>query len=189
MIKAWIKMWKSTFDYKGMATRKEYWLGVIANVIFMYIAMIPYALIFGRWMKVPMTPLLIIFFVIIFLPELSLYVRRARDAGWRTFTAVWLAVFMPVISGIFAGIYQSAPRDENGQIPKGPLNIIGYCMAVGFGLYMYSMVLGVAFFDGNFDVLSGMTTAGLLIMVAPLILYGILNWREVLRLFCSFFGD
>lgn len=183
MIKAWIKMWKSTFDYKGMATRKEYWLGVIANVIFMYIAMIPYALIFGRWLKVPMTPLLIIFFVIIFLPELSLYVRRARDAGWRTFTAVWLAVFMPVISGIFAGIYQSALRDENGQIPKGPINIMGYCMAFGFGLYIYSMVLGVAFFDGNFDVLSGMTTAGLLIASAPLIFFAFIMFAGMIKNF------
>lgn len=181
MIKAWIKLWKGIFDYKGVATRKEYWLGAIANTIFMYIAMIPYALIFGRWLKVPETMLLVIFFVIILFPELSLYVRRARDAGWRSFTTVWLAVCIPIISGIFAGICQTAPRDENGQALKRPLNIMGYCMAFGFGLYIYSMVLGVIFFDGDFEVLSSMTTAGLLFAVVPLMLYGILNWKEVLR--------
>lgn len=180
MIKAWVKLWKGIFDYKGVATRKEYWLGAIGNVFFMYLAAIPTALL-AKLVQMPLGVFFALFFTVIYLPVISLYVRRARDAGWRSFTTVWLAVFVPVISGIFVGIFPTAPRDENGRIPRGPVNIMGYCMAVGFGLYIYSAVLGVVFFDGNFDVLFGMTMTGLLLIVVLLIIYGIVNRKEVLR--------
>ena len=45
MIKPWIKMWKNTFNYKGTATRKEYWITLLLNILYMYVFIIPYALI------------------------------------------------------------------------------------------------------------------------------------------------
>ena len=45
MFKSWISMWKNAFNYTGTATRKDYWLALIMNVIVMYIGAIPCGLI------------------------------------------------------------------------------------------------------------------------------------------------
>ena len=83
------------------------------NVIFMYVAVVPYALITKHIID-NVAVALTIYMVAVNLPALSMYFRRARDAGWNIWTAVYLALIIPVFSGILAGIIPNC-----GKVSKG----------------------------------------------------------------------
>ena len=41
MWKAFVSLWKNIFNYKGKSGRKEFWLGIVMNIIMMYAGLIP----------------------------------------------------------------------------------------------------------------------------------------------------
>ena len=73
MIKAWLNLWKKTFNYCGKTTRKEYWLGLVANVIAMYILVIPYALILK---EITESVAVTVYLIVVNLPAFSAYARQ-----------------------------------------------------------------------------------------------------------------
>lgn len=82
---AFARMWANTFDYKGRASRKEYWFPfIIQCLIALAAAGLLYASLSvtsgGLWFCLGAFALLG-YLVLSFLPWLSLTVRRLRDAG------------------------------------------------------------------------------------------------------------
>ena len=172
MLKAWLSMWKKTFCFTGKATRKEYWLALIMNVIAMYVAIVPYALlakcITDNWMLVSA-----VYLIAVHLPVFSLYFRRARDAGWKMGTALYTAVTLPGIGALILGAISHC-----GSMGKGKSVILKLLM-FSFALFFYGGVLGLALY-GDPTAIPAMPIAGLLLAAGLLIGYGIVNWRQVL---------
>lgn len=175
MIKAWTSMWKNTFNFTGTVTRKGYWLALIMNVIVMYAGAIPYALVAFN-ITDNVTAIVTIYIVIFHLPVLALYFRRARNTGWKTGTAVYNFVIIPILSGLIVGILS-----DRGTIRKG-YSFIAKTIALSFGLFFYGGVLGLALY-GDPVAIPILPVSGLLLCSFTLIGYGIVNWREVLAFF------
>ncbi len=99
MIKAYIDFWKRAFDFSGRSTRPDYWWVYLINVIISTILVVGFVLIpfFSNVSHNPailndsteiqkmilkyMSPIMI-FGLIILIPQLSLQIRRLRDAGF-----------------------------------------------------------------------------------------------------------
>ena len=97
MIKAYIDFWKRAFDFRGRSTRPDYWWAYLVNVIIITIlcVLIPFfsnvdlsdpALLNNstELQKIIITyawPLML-FSLIELIPQLSLQIRRLRDAGF-----------------------------------------------------------------------------------------------------------
>ena len=94
MIKAYIDFWKRAFDFSGRSTRPDYWWAYLVNVI-IFCVLIPFfsnvdfsdpALLNNstELQKIIITyawPLML-FSLIELIPQLSLQIRRLRDAGF-----------------------------------------------------------------------------------------------------------
>ena len=133
MIKSWLDMWKNIFNYKGTVSRRDYWLALVANVIFMYAAAIPYALI-AKCITDNVTLVIVIFLIAVHLPVFALYSRRARSAGWSVFTTIYLTVTIPVLSGLLVGFISDCKAVGKGQ------GFMLKIFALSFALWFYSSV-------------------------------------------------
>ena len=175
MIKSWFDLWENIFNYKGKTNRKQFWLATIANIIAMYIFMIPYALILRKF---PVDAIIasVVFIVIMTVPVLAIYFRRANDAGLRLGTTIYIALVAPIISGLFVGIL---PTDYSTNKEKA---LIGKAFALSYGLFFYGGVLGIVFY-GEPTAIPGLPAAGLLLGALTLIVYGIRHPKEVLAFF------
>lgn len=175
MIKSWLDLWKNIFNYKGKTKRKHFWLAIITNVFAMYIFMIPYALILRNF---PVDSIIasVVFIVIMTVPVLAIYFRRANDACLRLGTTIYIALVAPIISGLFVGIL---PTDYSTNKEKA---LIGKAFALSYGLFFYGGVLGFVFY-GDPTAIPGLPAAGLLLGALTLIVYGIRHPKEVLAFF------
>lgn len=166
MVKAWLKLWRNTFNYTGTATCREYWLGLIMNVIAMYVGVLPCALLIKLVGNIDV--LIIAYIVFMQLPAFSIYFRRARGAGWKMGTAVYLAIVTPGISGLIVGMIT-----QPVVVSKGQSLMLKLC-ALGFGLFFYGGVLG--------GILYGDPTAIPALPSAGIALIGIiLIWNWVMQ--------
>ena len=177
MFKAWKDMWKNTFNYTGTVTCKDYWLALIMNVIVMYVGVVPYALI-AKNITDNVAVVVTIYLVAIHLPTLAIYFRRARSAGWKTGTAIYLAIITPIISGLIVGMIL------NCRVVSKGYSMISKIFALSFGLFFYGGVLGLVLY-GDPTAMPVMSILGLLLGSFTLIGYGIVNWRKVLAFFAG----
>ena len=121
MIKAYIDFWKRTFDFSGRSTRPDYWWVYLINVIINTILVVGFVLIpfFSSVSNDPailydsaeiqkmilkyMSPIMI-FGLIILIPQLSLQFRRLRDAGihpaWGLLSCMGLIPVLNILSPI-----------------------------------------------------------------------------------------
>ena len=142
MFKAWINLWKNTFNFTGVTTRKEYWSAIIMNIIAMYILVIPYSLIF-RAMGVSWSFfkfVFVIYIVAFVLPIIALYFRRARDANWKITTALLMVVLIPCLNFLIVGMF---PYRKS----YGGYGIIGKLLAFSFALFFYGGMLGIILYN------------------------------------------
>ena len=93
MIKEYVLFWEKTFDFKGKSSRREYWLAVLAN-FFIYLV-----LIFLSKFSIAFYNLFIFYFYLQVVPNLSIQIRRARDAGKKWFLI--LINLLPFIGSIY----------------------------------------------------------------------------------------
>ena len=93
MIHEYFLFWKKTFDFKGKSSRREYWLVVLANFIIYLI------LIFLSKFSIAFYNLFIFYFYLQVVPNLSIQIRRARDAGKKWF--IILLNLLPFIGSIY----------------------------------------------------------------------------------------
>ena len=166
MLKAWLNMWRNIFNYKGSASRKEYWLAIIMNVIAMYVGVIPCALLAALFAD-NVTAFITVYLIAVHLPVISLYFRRARGAGWKLGTTVYLAITIPVLSGLLVGAIFHCGA------------VTAKALAMSFALFFYGGMLGLALY-GDPGAIPFLPIAGLLLGTLTLIVYGIVSWRQVL---------
>lgn len=94
-------------------------------------------------------------------------------AGWKTGTAVYLAITIPVLSGLIAGMINNCATLSKGY------SLILKIFALSFGLFFYGGVLGIALYD-DLSAIPVMPISGLLLASFTLIGYAIANWRDIL---------
>ena len=109
------------FDFKGRATRAEYWWWVLFYWIVVLAVMMPGMLlceIDSDLIMVAIIPMLIVYFVGLF-PSLSLLVRRLHDAGHSAWYLLWNLV--PYVGGFvifIATVQDSEPDNKYGPNPN-----------------------------------------------------------------------
>lgn len=176
MIKSWFDLWKNIFNYKGKTKRKQFWLATIANVIAMYVFVIPYVLILRNFPVDSIIASVVVFIVIMTVPVLAIYFRRAHDACLRLGTTIYIALVAPIISGLYVGILPT-----NFSTNKESA-LVGKALVLSYGLFFYGGVLGVVFY-GDPTAIPGLPIAGLLLGAFTLIVYGIRHPKEILAFF------
>ncbi|MFL1696082.1 DUF805 domain-containing protein [Weissella kandleri] len=108
MGQAFKNFWRHGFDFKGQATRAEYWWmalwGVILGLIGLLILVAGvFGVIFGEGLSMPLNPfyanlpmimiIMVILGLVIFIPAMALTVRRLRDAGLKTWI-IWVLLVL-----------------------------------------------------------------------------------------------
>lgn len=177
MMKAWLCMWRNTVNFTGTATRKEFWLGLIMNLIAMYIGVVPYALILKNFTDNAIG-LSVVYLIIAHLPVPALYFRRANDIGWKKFSTVYAAVTAPIISGLLAGVLPTGSGRSMGVYAA-----YSKAFALAWSLFFYGGTLGFLIY-GDPIALPWLCMAGLLLISGIFIFYAITHWRELL-VFCK----
>ena len=148
MWKAFKSLWKNVFNFKGKASRKEFWLGSIAEIVFMYLLFIPTALIVVplRYSGVDIASFVTVWCVIhiggCLLPLVSLYVRRANDVGLGVFDTIFTAIVVPCAGAMFIGIL---PSCHTAFFKGSPMCVRGF--ALGIGIFVYSCFISTLILD------------------------------------------
>ncbi len=117
----YLKVLKKYADFSGRARRKEYWMFVLFNIIFMIIAIILDNILGIAIKGVGYGPLYGLYGLVLFIPSLAVSIRRLHDvgkSGWMI-----LITFIPLIGGIWllALMLTDSNSEENkyGKNPKG----------------------------------------------------------------------
>src|SRR5574344_2605083 len=104
MLTAYVDALKKYFTLKGVATRKQYWYFVFANLII--------SILFGFVVVAQVMPEIVywIYAALIFIPTLTLTVRRLHDSGhsgwWIGIIFVWLFLgLLLALTGSFSAYY------------------------------------------------------------------------------------
>ena len=121
-MKWYLKVFKQYADFSGRARRKEYWMFILFNLIFLVCAAILdnlLGLTFGE--NSPYGFLYLVYALLVFIPGLAVAVRRLHDvgkSGWWYFIAL-----IPIIGGIWLLILFCTEgisgSNEYGPDPKG----------------------------------------------------------------------
>ena len=101
-MKYYIDFWKRAFDFKGVASRTEYWMAILFNIIVTFIIGL-LALNIGSGSEDSFDLITGIYSVLIFVPSISISVRRLHDqnrSGW-----LYLICLIPVIGSIIMFIF------------------------------------------------------------------------------------
>lgn len=102
-MKEYLLMFKNTFNYKHKSSRREFWMAVLWNIIVstsLSLLSLPY-LPDMRLVNIASTALVSLYDVIVFLPMLSLTVRRIRDVGRSPWILLWTLTWF----GVFYVLY------------------------------------------------------------------------------------
>ena len=102
MIDSYKKFWTKGFDFNGLSTRNEYWLGaVLANFIvsiFLFITVVITTVV-NEYLGLFFNNIYILYTLGQFIPSISICIRRVRDIGkgWQ-----WIFInLIPIIGGIW----------------------------------------------------------------------------------------
>lgn len=120
-MKWYLKVLKDYFQFKGRASRKEYWMFILFNAIFAMIAMgldNVLGLTFGN---LPYGVIYSIYCLAIIIPSFAVLIRRLHDidkSGWMCLISlipliggIWLFVLMCMKGNPLANQYGAPPTD------------------------------------------------------------------------------
>ena len=101
------KMWKNGFNFSGRATRRDYWMAVLFNMIVSFVV--------GFVAGLVQLPILgTIYVLAVMIPSIALSIRRMHDinkSGW-----VILLSLVPVVGGIIVLVFHClASVNENNK--------------------------------------------------------------------------
>ena len=102
----YLKMLKNTFNYRGIASRKEFWWPVLINVCV--------ALIFALTLFISLDVFYILEFLLflaVLLPMLSLCVRRLHDVDRGGYNLFWH--LFPIVGTIIVTMYMTEKSKYN----------------------------------------------------------------------------
>ena len=116
----YLKVLRQYFDFQTRASRKEYWMFVLFNIIFSLVAMMLDDILGITFNQTTYGPFSLLYGLAVFIPGIAVSVRRLHDigkSGWMI-----LVSLIPVIGPIwflFMTVQDSQP-DENryGLNPK-----------------------------------------------------------------------
>jgi uncharacterized membrane protein YhaH (DUF805 family) len=157
------------FNFKGRASRSEFWYWVLFTVLIGLVATTLESAIWptpmgqGDWMQdlesiaAQQTPLSNILALVLFIPNLSMLARRFHDAG---FSAKWLFLqLIPIAYGIFAaiGVVSILLNSDIDMLSVEELMSLVFLVLPIFGLFLAVMVVYLvfalrpsrSFYDGN----------------------------------------
>ena len=98
-MKYYIDFWKRAFDFKGVASRPQYWFAVLIN----FVVILVLSLIFGASESTEAITVSDVYAIIVLIPCISISVRRLHDqnrSGW-----LYLINLIPVIGSIIIFIF------------------------------------------------------------------------------------
>ena len=98
-MKYYIEFWKRAFDFKGVASRPQYWFAVLVN----FIVILVLSLIFGASDSTEAITVSDVYAIIVLIPCISISIRRLHDqnrSGW-----LYLINLIPVIGSIIIFIF------------------------------------------------------------------------------------
>ncbi|MGL9942359.1 MULTISPECIES: DUF805 domain-containing protein [Enterococcus] len=100
------KFWQNSFNYTGRVTRKEYWLVALMNALIGvgYGILIGFACALNDSGTIIVSLIcgLVAYCLLVFIPSISISVRRLRDAGLHW--AFIFFIFVPYIGSIIGSI-------------------------------------------------------------------------------------
>ena len=157
------------FNFKGRASRSEFWYWVLFTVLIGLVATTlesaiwPTPMVQADWMQdlesiaAQQTPLSNILALVLFIPNLSMLARRFHDAG---FSAKWLFLqLIPIAYGIFAaiGVVSILLNSDIDMLTVEELMSLVFLVLPIFGLFLAVMVVYLvfalrpsrSFYDGN----------------------------------------
>ncbi|WP_409455812.1 DUF805 domain-containing protein [Pantoea sp. CTOTU46764] len=130
IVRCYISGWRNTFNYRGYATRKEFWVFILVNLIFLnfYSALTGMLTLTGSGIVDVLLflsmgfSLQLLFISILIIPVMSLGVRRMHDigrSGWWFSSlllsnifiiphslVLWSAVLQIIFHGILHSLYR-----------------------------------------------------------------------------------
>lgn len=121
----YLSVMRNYANFDGRARRREYWIFVLLNTVFMLVAMILDNVLGLTKITSGFSPLYSLYFLATLVPSLAVTVRRLHDTG----KSGWylLVAFIPFIGSIWLfvlTILDSDPyENEYGQSPKAELTI------------------------------------------------------------------
>jgi len=120
-MKYYIKCFKQYFDFKGRASRKEFWMFVLFQTLFTIIAMGLDDILFGYpFIGDESGPIWIIYVLLSLFPYFAVMARRLQDVGKKQ--NWFLLIFLPIIGHIWLLVLFLKPsqNEENkwGPIPE-----------------------------------------------------------------------
>jgi uncharacterized membrane protein YhaH (DUF805 family) len=119
-MKQYLTALKKYFDFKGRASRKEFWLFALFNTLFVVLAIVLDSGIFG-YDNEGFGPLVSIYFLATLIPGLSVSVRRFHDIGLNAWSLLF--VFIPLVNLWIIGLlmFKSSDKGSNkyGDNPYG----------------------------------------------------------------------
>jgi len=77
----YLKVLKQYADFQGRARRKEYWMFVLFNLIFAFVAMYLDRIIGTTMVGLPYGVIYILYALAVLIPSLAVGVRRLHDIG------------------------------------------------------------------------------------------------------------
>ena len=160
---------RNYFNFKGRATRREFWFWVLFTVLLGLVVSTIESVIWpaqqcsGDWMQeianmsAQPTPISNFLSFALLVPNLSMAARRFHDAG---FSAKWLLLqLIPVAYGVFAGVGVVAVLSNAapGMITREELMSLVFLVLPIFALFLAVMVIFLifslrpsrSFYDGN----------------------------------------
>lgn len=137
-MKWFVKCIRNYVNFKGRASRSEYWYFVLFSLIFMVVAMILDKLVFGN----PNSLFYALFALFLFLPQLAVMVRRLHDTDrsgkivlWYYLAAiVWIVLmFVTGLSFMVAAMQGQAMGAPSGTFLA--LVLIGSIVFLVWGIF------------------------------------------------------
>lgn len=117
----YLKVLKQYADFSGRARRKEYWMYLLFNMLFAFVAMILDNLFGIAFKEIGYGPMYLIYALFTFIPGLAVGVRRLHDvgkSGWMLLIsliplvgAIWLLVLFVTDSQESANKWGENPKE------------------------------------------------------------------------------
>ncbi len=117
----YLKVLKQYADFSGRARRKEFWMFVLFNIIFAFVAMLLDRMFGVAFEGIGYGPFYILYALAVLIPGLAVEVRRLHDigkSGWWIFIAliplvgaIWLLVLLVTDSQPGDNAYGPNPKE------------------------------------------------------------------------------
>jgi len=120
----YLKVLKQYADFQGRARRKEYWMFVLFNLIFAFVAMYLDRIIGTTMVGLPYGVIYILYALAVLIPSLAVGVRRLHDigkSGWMLLVSlipiigvIWLIILLVTDSNPGENQYGANPKQITG---------------------------------------------------------------------------